>query len=164
MIGITSMNDELRDYRASLIENLSGARRQSLSSGPCAAAVNPALRSGAALRILLVEDDGLIRLTTAAMLTNLGHRLLEAGDGDAALSVLGDAEIDILVTDVNLPGFSGVELARRILVLQPDARVIFATGMGRSALDASLSTHATLMAKPYGALELRRALETVMRA
>lgn len=120
------------------------------------------------LRILLVEDDGLIRLTCAALLRGFGHQVHQAADGEEALALLDGRTVDLLITDVNLTGFSGVELARQALARAPTLRVIFATGLPASALDAALHGQpmrgrALLMAKPYGERELRRALDAVTR-
>ena len=63
------------------------------------------------LRILLVEDDAMIRFSTAEMLTNLGHAVEEAGDAGEALATLEQGGFDVIVTDLALPGMSGEELA-----------------------------------------------------
>src|ERR1700761_7159707 len=58
-----------------------------------------------ACTILLIEDEALIRLGTAAMLEDAGYCVLEAGDADEALSLLAShSEIDVVVTDVQMPG------------------------------------------------------------
>ena len=115
------------------------------------------------LRILLVEDDGLIRLTTARLLKELGHLVHEAGDGDGALALLAEWPIDLMITDVNLPGYSGVELARRAALRAPTLRIIFATGLKSGVLGPTLPPRALVMAKPYGEGELRSALAEVIR-
>ena len=115
-----------------------------------------------ALRILLVEDDGLIRMTSAALLRTLGHQVFEAVDADEALAVLEDWLIDLLITDVNLPGCSGVELARLALTREPQLRVIFATGMRSNVLGDGVPARSLLLPKPYGERELRRALAQVI--
>lgn len=117
----------------------------------------------ASMRILLVEDDGLIRMTTARLLKELGHLVHEAGDGDAALALLSEWPIDLMITDVNLPGYSGVELARRAVLRAPALRIIFATGLKASVLGPTLPPRSLVMAKPYGEWELRSALAEVIR-
>jgi CheY-like chemotaxis protein len=116
-----------------------------------------------AMRVLLVEDDGLIRMTTASLLKSLGHLVHEAGDGDEALALLGEWPIDLMITDVNLPGYSGMELARRAALRASALRIIFATGLKASVLGPSLPPRALVMAKPYGESELRRAIAVVIR-
>lgn len=117
----------------------------------------------ASMRILVVEDDGLIRMITARLLKEFGHLVHEAADGDEALALLSEWPIDLLITDVNLPGMSGLELARRAVLRAPALRIIFATGMKASVLGPSLPPRALVMAKPYGEWELRSALAEVIR-
>ena len=141
------------------------------ATGPSSAGARPAGADGAApdreqpssMRILLVEDDGLIRMTTARLLKGLGHLAHEAGDGDEAMALLGEWPIDLMITDVNLPGYSGVELARRAVLRAPALRVIFATGLKASVLGPTLPPRSLVMAKPYGEWELRSALAEIIR-
>jgi CheY-like chemotaxis protein len=120
-----------------------------------AAAANrrpPSQRSwGRRLCILFVEDDELIRMSTMDMLTGLGHVVFEAGDAATALAVLSDNRIDVLMTDLGLPGMSGGRLAAEACRLQPDLRVIFATGGdARPFNDGELAPdQAIMLNKPY---------------
>jgi len=73
--------------------------------------------------ILLVDDDETVRETSADMLEELGHTVLQAADGDRALMLLDEHhEIDVMVTDIRMPGMSGLELSelagRRFLNLK----------------------------------------------
>ncbi len=79
-------------------------------------------------RILLCEDEPLIRITTADMLTDLGLTVTEAGTGGEALAAIAHTAFDLLITDVGLPDMSGVDLARTFRAQAPEASVIFATG------------------------------------
>ena len=80
------------------------------------------------LSILLVDDEMLIRLNTADILQDLGHKVLDAGSGSEALELLKSAEIDVLLTDVHMAGMSGLELAAAVKSILPAVAVIFATG------------------------------------
>src|SRR3546814_3990832 len=72
------------------------------------------------LRVLLVEDDPLVRLSTAGLIEDLGHEAHEAGDAGSALAYLERVDgIDILLTDVGLPDLSGSDLAVRARRLRP---------------------------------------------
>jgi PAS domain S-box-containing protein len=83
------------------------------------------------LRVLLVEDDPIIRSSTAEMLADLGHSVTEAGDGEEALEFLDNGVFDVLVTDLALPRMSGEEVASRAVERSPGLRVVFATGYER---------------------------------
>ena len=98
--------------------------------------------------LLLVEDDALIRANTAEILEDAGYVVVEAGSAEEAMAAIQTVPVDILVTDVNLPGASGPILAERTRALHPDARVVFATG-DPSAVGAI--GNAAVLAKPYGA-------------
>jgi PAS domain S-box-containing protein len=80
--------------------------------------------------VLVVEDEPQVRRMAARALAEAGHRVLEAGDGREAISVLGRAGrgIDLVLTDVAMPGMSGRELADRLRQARPDVQVIFMSG------------------------------------
>jgi CheY-like chemotaxis protein len=80
------------------------------------------------LRVLAVEDDFLIQMVTTEMLSDLGHEVLQAANGDEALALLESREVDLLLADVGLVGMSGVELAVQAARKNPRLRIIFATG------------------------------------
>jgi len=109
------------------------------------------------LRVLLVEDDALIRLDAAEMIESLGHNVLEAGSGLEAISLADSHGIDCLVTDVGLPDMSGMELATQLRERDTGLLVVFATG--RSQLEGfAMNDRTRLVAKPYGANDLAAAL------
>ncbi len=124
----------------------------------------PAAAKPRGLRVLLVEDDHLIRMSTAALLENLGHAVLDAGDAATALGLLATHPVDVLLTDVNLPGLSGSELAAEACRRDPSLRVIFASGheIGAGAAGGTLFGRAVTVRKPYGEDELADALRQVM--
>jgi CheY-like chemotaxis protein len=113
------------------------------------------------LRILLVEDDSLIRLTTADMLANLGHSVMEAADGAKALELLGKNFFDVSVTDLALPGMSGEEIAARAVKQQPGLQIIFATGREPPRSNNGGLKKAVLLQKPYAEQQIASALNAV---
>jgi CheY-like chemotaxis protein len=118
------------------------------------------------LRVLLVEDDPLIRMSAADMLGNLRHSVIEAGDASEALALLEAHAVDIMLTDVGLPGISGSELAARASERIPGLRIVFATGrdeIPRAEGGAQLR-NAILLRKPYGPDELAEAITAAMLA
>jgi len=108
--------------------------------------------------ILLVEDDRSIRTFSTRVLRRAGYRVVTADNGDAALAAFGRyrGDVDLLVTDVLMPGMSGAELAERIHEDRADLPVLFVSGF-----PADLSTgerlvpHGrALLAKPFTGVEL----------
>jgi len=80
--------------------------------------------------ILFVEDDDMVRKLGARILRNLGYRVIEADDGVDALGQLdrGGGRIDLLMTDVVMPGMNGRELARLATARHPGVSVLYASG------------------------------------
>lgn len=116
--------------------------------------------------ILLVDDDPMVRFTTADMLAYLGYAVTEAADASEALSLLGKRQFDIIVTDIALPDLSGDELAVRAIALQPGLRVIFASGYDElpdGGNHAALSD-AMLLRKPYDRQQMEALLDAAMAA
>lgn len=102
--------------------------------------------------ILLVEDDDSVRLINQEALGELGYRVYIARDGDEALRVFNDlADIDILLTDVGLPGMNGRQLAEVMQQLKPRLPVLFLTGYAEGAMARAdfLGPSMQLLTKPY---------------
>jgi CheY-like chemotaxis protein len=117
------------------------------------------------LRILVVEDELLVRLTTMDMLQELGHEVVDADTGAAALAAFAsDPEIEVLLTDVGLPDMSGQTLAEKCRAQRPSLKVVFATGYDSRSVAEGLKTSATLtvLGKPFQTRELRKALAKAM--
>ena len=116
------------------------------------------------LRVLLVEDEALVRLSTAEMLAALGHEALEAENAEDALRLLRTTDrIDLLLTDVGLPDMDGRNLALQAVDMLPGLPVIFATGYADAWIDPSGGTAVFRLAKPYNAAGLEQALAAVMQ-
>lgn len=108
--------------------------------------------------VLVVEDADVVRMLTVEVLDELGYQVLEACDGQQALAILrSDTEIDLLLTDIGLPGMNGQELAAVARELRPGLRVLFATGYAEIvSIDGSeLATQMDMIAKPFSIDELR---------
>ena len=116
----------------------------------------------ATVRVLLVEDDDLLRSLASQVLSTAGVELLEAGDPETALALAAGSEIDVLVTDVIMPGFSGVELARRLRAERPGLRVVLMSGYAEDLAGVEDLPDRRFLAKPFTPDELRRAIQGVM--
>ncbi len=104
-----------------------GTARGAIAPPQPAPQAGPASHRG---KVLVVEDIALIRLTTVDMLEQLGFATAEAGDGAEALAILQqDTQIDVLLTDLGLPGMNGRQLMEEALRLKPSLRVIIASGL-----------------------------------
>jgi PAS domain S-box-containing protein len=81
------------------------------------------------VRILLVDDDAEVRTVTAAYLTEMGHRVVEAADGTSALDILRtDDQLDLLIADFAMPGMTGTDLADRAREVRPNLGILLVTG------------------------------------
>ncbi|WP_121310850.1 response regulator [Paraburkholderia sp. BL17N1] len=117
------------------------------------------------LRILLVEDDELIRVSTAELLRTFDFDILEAEGEPDARQILSEHTISVMLTDVGLAGKSGIDLALDVCRERPDLRVIFLTGYDLVLTPAQRAVlpHAILLRKPYDLLDLIDALKTPVR-
>jgi two-component system cell cycle response regulator CpdR len=102
-------------------------------------------------RILLAEDDDQMRAFLARGLRRAGHAVDAVGDGEVGLAVSFDAEYDLLLADVVMPGLDGIELARHMAARRPGLRVMFITGFAAVAVaDDRLAAHRPrILAKPF---------------
>lgn len=132
------------------------------ASEPAASAVASAPVKPAPLRVLVLEDDALIRMSICEMLESRGHAVFEAGDGNEALRVHGSQAIDVLLADVGLPGMSGVEVAEMMREAQPELPVIFATG-DHMANGVVRDERTAVIVKPYGVADLMEAVGRIAR-
>jgi signal transduction histidine kinase/CheY-like chemotaxis protein len=102
--------------------------------------------------VLVVEDDTLVRWQIVEELDDLGYRTLQAGDGPSGLRVLqSSGRIDLLVTDVGLPGLDGRQVASAARKTRPDLKVLFITGYAQNAVggDLNLEGGMELLTKPF---------------
>jgi CheY-like chemotaxis protein len=117
-----------------------------------------ALLKNATPVVLVVEDEPLVRMAAADMVETLGFTALQAADASEALSVLERGErVDILFTDVGLPGMRGPALAAAARKLRPDLKVVFASGYGETE-EARAIPDAAHLGKPYQHSQLAEVL------
>ncbi|HUD62687.1 MAG TPA: response regulator [Acetobacteraceae bacterium] len=112
-------------------------------------------------RVLVVDDDPLVTASTAAMLEDLGHSVIEALSGPRALDMLRlGANVDVVITDHAMPGMTGTELARQIRQVWPRLPIILATGYAElpNGEDPGLPR----LGKPYVQSELESQIAKVV--
>ena len=115
-----------------------------------------------ALRILLVEDSPETLHATTDLLEMLGHQVTPVASAEDALQALARDTFDVMCSDIELPGMSGQELARRVRRDYPQVGIIFASGYG--ARVGVPQVDAVILPKPYHVSDLENALEMVMLA
>ena len=109
-------------------------------------------------RVLLVDDDALVRAGTAAMLEDLGHGVVEVGSGREALDLLRDeTTVDVIVTDQVMPGMLGTALVAEARTMRPDLPIVLASGFAEFS-DADAERFPRL-AKPFTQDTLARAID-----
>lgn len=103
--------------------------------------------------VLVVEDEPALREVTRRVLERAGYLVVVAPSGAQAVELVesGDVELDLLLTDVVMPGLSGPEVATRVAAVRPEAAVLFMSGYTGSALEAAgpPGKEAPLLAKPF---------------
>ncbi|HJV49517.1 MAG TPA: PAS domain S-box protein [Geothrix sp.] len=133
--------------------------------GPGVAAASPVvMEPEERLRVLLVDDDELIREAVAPMLEVLGHAVVAANDGFDAIRLLkAGLKADLVILDMNMPGLNGAETLPRILELRPDMPVIMATGYSDHEVAPLLEGRPTVssLRKPFSLKEVRQAIAGV---
>ncbi len=134
-------------------------------------AAGPSVRSaprGGSETILLVEDESSVRDLTAEVLDRAGYRVLTARDGQRALEIAGanDGGIDLLLTDVVMPGISGRELADRLVMVHPATRVLFMSGYTDDAIvqHGVLNAGTEFLQKPFTGAALAARVRQVLDA
>ena len=116
--------------------------------------------------VLLVEDEDAVRLFGARALRNKGYRVLEANDGEHALDVINEFgdPIDLILTDVMMPGMDGHTLVRLILEELPNIKVILMSGYAEDAIPGEISEDQSInfLPKPFSLQELAVKVKDVL--
>ena len=122
----------------------------------------------AARTVLLAEDESGVRGPVRRMLLGHGFTVIEAADGAEALvaAAAHPGRIDLLLTDVVMPGIGGAELARRLRLSRPDLRILFMTGYSVEAVATHgvLAPESSLLQKPFTVGELIRRVREALQS
>jgi two-component system cell cycle response regulator CpdR len=111
------------------------------------------------LRILYVEDNSIVREVTSELLVQDQRHIVALGTAEEALQEFSEHAFDIVITDISLPAMSGLDLARKILDIEPKAPIIIASGY---LLDLSVKTwgpNVRAIVKPFEGPEIDALIE-----
>ncbi len=138
-----------------------------VAEGPVSGPPRPApAEIGGSERLLVVEDDAALRDVATRILARLGYRVVTVGSAEEALTLLEreELELDLVVTDVVLPGRNGRELAEALAERRPGLRVLFVTGYSGDVIlqHRLLAQDVTSLQKPYTAESLGRKVREVL--
>lgn len=122
----------------------------------------PLTTTGPHATVLFVEDDELIRSTTADWMRDLGYTVLEARSAEEALDVIFKAEVAVLVADIGLPGMSGDVFAAEVRGIRPSISIVFATGAATLHDNPADLTGPVVLRKPYDAAAIELALHRAL--
>jgi CheY-like chemotaxis protein len=115
-------------------------------------------------RILLVEDEAPVRRLTAQLLEAQGYDVVDAADPYDAIELASSTPIDLLATDVVMPGMDGGELAARLRAERPTLPVLFISGYAPDAVLGSVQpeTRTSFLGKPFSAADLAQAVRATL--
>jgi len=116
--------------------------------------------------ILLVEDDETVREVTAALLQEIGYRIHVAATSRQALELCADSQtpIDLLLTDIIMPGMNGKELSELIVKIRPATRVLFMSGYAADVLDLKMvrTDGLDFIEKPFDLHSLHQKIQSIL--
>jgi CheY-like chemotaxis protein len=114
------------------------------------------------MEILLVEDSPEVSLITVEYLTELGHQVVAVADAELAVEKLAQRAFDVVMTDVSLPGMSGIELAKELTKKYPKLPLVIASGYGSINIDVLMGqrqANVLVLVKPYDMELLEQTLQ-----
>lgn len=115
------------------------------------------------MKILVVDDDALIAMSTVDMLEDLGHEVLGVDSGQRALEILGNGEsFDLMITDYAMPKMTGAQLACKVRELRPNMPVLLATGYAERPMETQVDL--PRLSKPYQQAELAAEIRRVVKS
>lgn len=118
-------------------------------------------------RILLIDDDAAIRAIARRILERAGYEVLEAGEGEAGIRQMRLQLVDLVLTDIYMPGEDGFSTIRRLRREWPDVKIITISGgsgagLGDLSAVASAMGAVRTLGKPFGQSELLEAVQSVL--
>ena len=117
------------------------------------------------LRVLLVDDHHEVRSTTAAILEELGHKVVEAANGTEALAALGNGDCcDLLISDYAMPHLSGTDFLRRAREVRPEMPALIMTGYADADAIGDRPGAIAVLSKPFTIEDLQAAISSAFRS
>lgn len=118
-------------------------------------------------RVLFVEDDAAVRdvMTQELFVRGFaarGFEVLAAGNADDAIRILRERHVDVLFTDIIMPGMDGVQLANQAKLIRPGIKVLFATAYALKAFERRAAQQGRILYKPVRQLDIVQALEQLV--
>ena len=123
------------------------------------------IQQGSGETILVVEDDPNVRAYVVEALSGVGYRVVEAGDAEAALTIFeSNKDIQLMLTDVVMPGMNGRALADAVRQSHPDVKTLFMTGYSRNAIvhQGRLDPGVSLIQKPFSQASLAARIRSLL--
>lgn len=121
-------------------------------------------RPGGQLSILVVDDDAQVRLALTDILQLDDHHVTTAEDGCVALRHLKSSHFDLMITDLGMPGMSGLELSSQAITLDPAIQIIIVTGYGAKITEEERTANRIIgvMPKPFRINQLHEYLDLMV--
>jgi PAS domain S-box-containing protein len=120
-------------------------------------------RSKSAAKILIVEDEEMVRRATAEFLQVSGFEVLTAADGVQGLKVMDEhAKVDLVITDIVMPRMKGSEMAAELRRKHPDLPILFVTGYTQIPVELARFEGAAILHKPFALAELTRSVQALI--
>jgi signal transduction histidine kinase/ActR/RegA family two-component response regulator len=156
--GGTARIESREDEGTTVTLYLPRTREDAASAVSSLPEVKPAQRA----RILVVDDDDDVRLVAATMIEEIGYEVVSAAGGEAALKALDEEQFSLLLTDVAMPGMTGVDLARRVRVAHPNLPILFASGYADVQTFGAELTDENMLKKPYRISDLAARVAAIL--
>lgn len=120
-------------------------------------------------KILVIDDEPSVRQMVRRALENEGYEVVEAGDGQTAVTTLGQTPVDLIITDLYMPNMDGIEFTIRLAQQKPRPKLIAMSGGGFMEKGSLLETARRLgadatLAKPFTGDELRDAVTDLLKS
>ena len=116
----------------------------------------------AAKRVLVVEDEEVVRGLVRQMLAGQGYEVLVAQDGEEAIELAGRNTIDVLLTDLTMPKVGGREVAERLRESQPALKVVYMSGYAEDLPTGALPPATSFLGKPFTFAELTETVRALI--